>query len=40
VPSLLGHDALGTKPASVLEHGRAIPGDVFIEQDANLGIAQ
>jgi hypothetical protein len=37
---LLGHDALDTKPTSMLEDGRAISGDVFIEQDANLGIAQ
>jgi hypothetical protein len=27
-------------PASVLEHGRAIPGDVFVQQDARLDIAQ
>jgi hypothetical protein len=41
VPShLLGHDALGTKPASVLEDGRAVASDVFVEQDARLGIAQ
>jgi len=36
----LRNDALGAKPASVLEHGRAILGDVFVEQDARLRIAQ
>jgi hypothetical protein len=38
--NLLRHDALGAKPASVLEHCRAIPGDVFVEHDSGLGIAQ
>jgi hypothetical protein len=37
---LLGDDPLGTKPASVLEHRRAIPGDMFVEHDARLGVAQ
>src|SRR5258708_7792512 len=36
----LGDDTLGAKPASVLEHGRAIFGDVFVEQDASLDTAQ
>src|SRR5258708_7935588 len=30
----LGDDALSTKPTSVCENGRAILGDVFVEQDA------
>src|SRR5215468_11160708 len=38
--NLLGHDALGTKPAGVREHGRAIPDDMLIQQDARLGIAK
>jgi hypothetical protein len=37
---LLGHDALGAKPTSVLEHRRTIPADVFVEQDGSLSIAQ
>ena len=37
---LFGNDALGAKPTSVLEHCRAVPGDVFIEQDASIAIAQ
>jgi hypothetical protein len=28
------------KPANVLEHGRAIPGDVFVDEHATFGIAQ
>jgi len=36
----LGDDAFGAKPASVREDSRAIFGDVFVEQDASLGIAQ
>ena len=38
--NLLGNDSLGTQPASVLEHGRAIPGNVFVEQDVSVGTAQ
>src|SRR5215470_18966450 len=37
---LLGRDALGAKPASVFEDGRAVLGDVFVEQDACPNIAQ
>src|SRR5258708_9344849 len=36
----LGDDTLGAKPASVRKYGRAILGDVFVKQDAGLGIAQ
>jgi hypothetical protein len=36
----LGNNALGAKPASVREHGRAILSDVFAEQDASVGVAQ
>jgi hypothetical protein len=37
---LFRHDTLGAKPVSVCEDDRAVLGDVFIEQDAGLGIAQ
>jgi hypothetical protein len=37
---LLGNDALGAKSARIGEHGRPIFGDVLVEQDAGLGIAQ
>jgi hypothetical protein len=41
VPStFLRHDALGPNPARMGEHGRTILGDVFVEQDASLSIAQ
>jgi hypothetical protein len=30
---------LGAKPAGVLKHGSAVPGNVFIEKDALLTIA-
>jgi hypothetical protein len=36
----LRHDALGAKPASVGKDRRAVLGDVLVEQDARLGIAQ
>jgi hypothetical protein len=36
----LGDDPLGAKPASMFEHGRPIPGEVFVEKNARLGIAQ
>jgi hypothetical protein len=36
----LRYDALGAKPARVVEHGRPILGEVFVEQDTSLGIAQ
>jgi hypothetical protein len=29
-----------TEPASMCEDGRAVLGDVFVQQDASLGIAQ
>ena len=32
--------ALGTKPAGVREHDSAVLDNVFIEQEASLGIAQ
>jgi len=32
-------DALGAKPASMLEHGRGHPGNVPVEQDAGLDTA-
>src|SRR6267154_2614530 len=34
----LRDDAFSTKPAGMFEHRRAIPGDVFVEHDACLGI--
>jgi hypothetical protein len=34
----LGDDALCTEPASVLEDGRPIPGNVFVDENARLGI--
>jgi hypothetical protein len=37
---LLRHDALGAEPASVSEDDRAVLDDVFIEQDAGLGVRQ
>src|SRR5215467_1216866 len=37
---LLGHNAFSTEPASVREHRRTVFGDVFVEQDARLRIAQ
>ena len=37
---LLGHDALGAKPASVCEDGRAVLRDMFVEYDASLAVAQ
>ena len=40
MPSTFFEIALGTKAASVLEHGRAISGDVFIEQDVSVSAAQ
>ena len=36
----LRDDALGTKLASVLEHGRTVLGDVLVEQNASLDTAQ
>jgi hypothetical protein len=36
----LRHDALGAKLARMGEHSRPILGDVFVQQDASLGIAQ
>jgi hypothetical protein len=36
----LGNDALSTGPARKGEHDRPIFGDVFVEQDAGLSIAQ
>src|SRR5262249_54823412 len=33
-------DSLGAKPAGVLEHNRAILGNVFVGQDASPAIAQ
>jgi len=36
----LGDDALGARLASVCENGRAILGQIFVEQDARLDIAQ
>jgi hypothetical protein len=36
----LRYDALGAKPASVSKHRRTILGDVFVEQDSRLVIAQ
>jgi hypothetical protein len=36
----LRHDTLGTKPANVREHRRAVLGDVLVKQDSRLGIAQ
>jgi hypothetical protein len=33
----LGDDTLGAKPAGVRKYGRAIFGDVPVEQDACLG---
>jgi hypothetical protein len=36
----LGDDALGAKPTSMIENSRAIFGDVFVEQDASVGVAQ
>src|SRR5215831_11887573 len=36
----LGDNALGFKPAGVREHGRAVLGNVFVEQDASLSTAQ
>jgi hypothetical protein len=36
----LGNDAFCAKPASVREDDRAVLGDVLVEQDAGLGIAQ
>jgi putative intracellular protease/amidase len=33
-------DAFSTDSAGMFEHRRAIPGDVFVEHDARLGIAQ
>src|SRR5262249_56844894 len=38
--NLLGRNAPGAKPASMREHGKAVFGDVFIEQDASLDISQ
>src|SRR5215475_9407319 len=38
--NLLRHDALGAKPAGVREDDRTVLDDVFVEQDANLGVAQ
>jgi hypothetical protein len=36
----LRDDAFSTKAASMFEHRRAIPGDVVVERDAQLEIAQ
>jgi len=36
----LRHDALCAQSASVREDDRVVLGDVFVEQDASLGIAQ
>jgi hypothetical protein len=36
----LGNDTFGPKLTSVREHGRPILGDVFVKQDAGLGIAE
>jgi len=36
----LRDDTPGTEPASVRKNDRAIFGDVFVEQDARLSIAQ
>jgi hypothetical protein len=36
----LGDDALGTKPAGMSENDRALLANVFVEQEACLGIAQ
>jgi hypothetical protein len=36
----LRHDTLGAKLARVSEHGRPILDDVFVQQDACLGLAQ
>jgi hypothetical protein len=38
--NLLRHDALGAKLTGVREDNSAVLGNVFIEQDARLGIAQ
>jgi hypothetical protein len=36
----LENDALGTELASVRKNDRAIFGDVFVDQDARLGMAE
>ena len=38
--SALRDDAFSTKPAGMFENGRTIPGDMFVEQNARIGITQ